>query len=150
MRLKPVALLCTLISLCLPAAARANATRSSFAHVEGGLSFSVRIAHGIVGNSGNLRDAEMGGPFSTEQSTGLLLLIGFGLIAGASLIGGKIGRSDSVEEVEHSGETAILSRPTRRFYGTRTPTMAGIPTTSKTGAAMELMQNYNLRRLSSK
>ena len=151
MRLKRIAPLCILISLFLPAAVRANFTRSSFAGVEGSLSFSASIAHRVDGNSGNLRDAEMSGPFSAEQSTGLLLLIGFGLIAGASLIGGKIGRSDSVEEVEHSGETAILSRPTRSFHAPRTPTTARMTTISKTtAAAMELMQDYNLRRLSSK
>ena len=150
MRLKQAASLCALILLCLPAAARANATRSSFAGRGEGSSNSPSIVRGVAGNSVDLRDAETGGPFTTKQSTGLLLLIGLGLIAGGSLIGRKMGRSDSVEEVENAGETAIprcqpsSSRP-------RTPTMVRIWMTSKRGtAAMERMRTQQLRQLSSK
>jgi len=110
MRLKQAASLCALILLCLPAAARANATGSCFAGRGEGSFNSARIVHRFAGNSMDLRDAETGGPLTTEQSTGLLLLIGLGLIAGASLIGGKMGRSDSTEEVENAGETAISRR----------------------------------------
>jgi hypothetical protein len=150
MRLKQAASLCALILFCLPAAARANATRSSFAGRGEGSSNSASIVHGVAGKSVDLRDAKTGGSFTTEQSTGLLLLIGLGLIAGASLISRKMGRSDSVEEVENAGETAIprcqpsSSRP-------RTPTMVRIWMTSeREQAAMERMRTKQLRQLSSK
>jgi hypothetical protein len=150
MRLKQAASLCALILLCLPAAARANAIRSSLAGRGEGSSNSASIVHGVAGNSVDLRDAETGGPFTTEQSSGLLLLIGLGLIAGASLIGGKMGRSDSAEEVENAGETAS-SRCQPSSSRPRTPTMARISMSSKRGtAAMERMRTQQLRQLSSR
>jgi hypothetical protein len=150
MRLKFLVLMCAPILLCLPAAAPANAARSFFACSAEGSSFSASITHKVGRNSADLSDAETSGPFTAEQSTELLLLIGVGLIAGASLIGVKLGRSDSVEEVENSGEAAILSKPARSFYGSSTSTMARMPTTSKRGTAdVKQMRTQPLRRLSS-
>lgn len=151
MKPKTVALLCALILLALPAVARANATSSPSAAAREGSSFSANSVHKVVGNSADLTDAEAGGPFTSEQSTELLLLLGLGLIAGASLIGGKIGRSDSIEEVESSGQAALLSRPTRGFYGPGMPSAPRIPTTStRVTAGIGRMRAQQLQHLSSK
>jgi hypothetical protein len=77
-----------------------------------------------------------------EPATGLLVLIGLGLIAGASLIGGKRVCSGAAEEGENSGDTAI--------YGPHKPTL-GISTAPKSGTpAMESMRAQQLPHLSAK
>src|SRR5215467_2844540 len=111
MRSKRAAMLCVLILSCLPAAVSAQCTESRRACARGGLSSTVAEVRAVAENSADLTRAATAGPYVTEPSTGLLLLIGLGLIAGASLIAGKISNSDSVEDVENQGETAILARP---------------------------------------
>lgn len=124
MRLKMtwVALLFTLAQLCLPAAARASGTDFRLAGEKVSLSSCATSAHRVGTNSLETIVGATAGPFETEPSTGLLLVIGLGLI-GASLIGVKMGLAGAVEEQENKGEMTIFPRPARSFYGERTPTM---------------------------
>jgi len=145
MRLRWIALLSTLILLRLPAAACANGTDFSFAVARGGLSFSTSIARRPAGTSAHLIEAVTAGSSATEPSTGLLLLIGLGLIGGASLLGLKIRHCASAEEAENTGETATLQRPAWTGHEQRTPSITRMSTKAKgRAAAMEPKQIQQL------
>ena len=147
MRLERIALLCMLILLSLSGAEPADCQNFSLAGAGGSSSFSVSIALRAVGNSTNSIETPAAGSFLTEWSTGLLLLIGLGLIGGASLIGTKITPSSSADEVENTGETAIFSRPTWSPYEPPTPSITRMSTTANRGiAAMEPMPIQQLRQ----
>jgi hypothetical protein len=118
-KMKRVALLFTAFLLFLPVAVCAGGTDSSLAG-EKGSSPCISCAGGVRGSSVNIIARATTGPFDSEPSTALLLVVGLGLIGAASLIGLKMRRAGSVEEGEDAGESAILSRPTRSFYATRT------------------------------
>ena len=121
-KMRWVALLFMLAQLCWPTAARATGTDFRLAGEKGSLSFCTTSAHRVGTDSLETIVGATAGRFETEPSTGLLLMIGLGLI-GASLIGVKMGRAGAVEEQVNKEEMAIFPRPARSFYGERTPTM---------------------------
>jgi hypothetical protein len=125
MRLKMtrVALRFMLAQLCLPAAALAGSTDFRLAGERGGPSICASSAHRMDRNSLEMIVGVSAVPFESEPSTGFLLVIGLGLIGGASLIGMKIGRDGTVNEQENAGETAISPRSARSLYGQRMPTI---------------------------
>lgn len=123
MKMKWVALFSMLAQLCLPAAARAASTDFRLPGERGSSSLCARSAHRVGRYSLKSIVGGMAGAFETEPSTGLLLVIGLGLIGGSSLIGVKMGRAGADGEQENAGETAISPRPARNFYGERTATM---------------------------
>jgi hypothetical protein len=148
MRLKWVAMLWALILLCLPPAGRAD--RADFADAGRGASFSATIGRTVVENSAGLISRATAGPFATEPSTGLLLLIGIGLIIGASLIALKMGRSDAVEEGEDPHGMTVHSSPARNFYGPSKPVIPRMSMKSKSvTASMKQVPIRRLRQLSS-
>lgn len=121
-KMRWVALLFMLAQLCWPAAARATGTDFRLAGEKGSLSFCATSAHRVGRVNLETIVGATVSPLETEPSTGLLLVVGLGLI-GASLIGVKMGRAGTVEEQENKEEMAIFPRPVRSFYGERTPTM---------------------------
>jgi hypothetical protein len=150
MKPKRVALLCALVLLCLPAVASADSTDFGFVAAGGDSHFSSCITRRAVGNRAELVVAATAGPSATEQSTGLLLLIGLGLIGGASLIDVKIRRSGSAPEAENAGETAILSRPTWSQREPRAPSSIRISIkVRKSTGAMQPMRIQQVRQASS-
>jgi len=142
MRLKRVAMLWALILLLSPAG-RAN--RAVFAHAGRGASFSAAISGTVVEHSAGLISTATAGPFATEPSTGLLLIIGIGLIGGASLIALKTGRSASVEETEDTQGMTVNSSLARNFYEQSRPVT---PRTSmKSKSAIASMNSIPIRQL---
>ena len=134
-RLKQMESLWALILLCLPAVACADNTDFSLANAGGGSSFSADIAQRVVRDRADLIVAATAGPLASEPSTGLLLLLGVGLIGAASLIGLKIKRSDAVDGVVNTGEIAIRAGTTWRHGGPRTRRIVQMSTKSRRGAA---------------
>lgn len=118
-----VVLLLMLGLLCLPIAARAAGAGIRLAGERGNPSSCAGSVLGVCGSSLGFMAGALAGFFETEPSTGLLLVIGLGLIGGSSLIGLKMGRARAVEEPENAVETAIFPRPARNLYGKRPPTM---------------------------
>lgn len=127
-RLKRMEFFWALILLCLPAMARAEGTDFSLADAGGGSSFTADIAQRVVRDRADLTAAATTGPLASEPSTGLLLLLGVGLIGAASLIRLKIERSDPVDGVENTGETAILAGTAWGHGGPRTRRIVQVAT----------------------
>ena len=148
MRAKRVALIGELILLCLPAAARANAMSATFASAGKGSSFSASIARKAVRNRAAVSFAATAASSNLEPSAGLLLLMGLGLIAGASFIGKKMPHSSSVDQAEDSVEATGQAWS---FYGPRTPTAGRLATAPKRGlTGIEAIRTQPMWRLSSK
>lgn len=134
-RPKRMELLCALILLCVPAMARAEGTDFSLADEGGGSSLSANTAQRAVRHRADLIVAATAGPLASEPSTGLLLLLGVGLIGAASLIRLKIKGSDSVDGVENTGEIAIRAGTAWKHGGPRARRIVQMSTKSKRGTA---------------
>lgn len=148
MRVKLVALIGELILLCLPAATCANAMGTTFAGAGKGSTLSASIARKGLGNHAVLIVAGTAASSNLEPSAGLLLLIGLGLIAGASFIGKKMPHSSPVDQAEDSEETTGQAWS---FYGLRAPTIGRLATVPKRGmSGIEGIRTEPMWRLSSK
>lgn len=148
LKMKRVALLFTTFLLCLPAAVRASGKDFSLAGEREISSYCTSSAGRVRENSVKIISMATAGPFETEPSTGLLFVVGLGLIGAASLISVKMKSAGSVEEGEDAGETAILSSPTRSLYATRTQTVITASTKLKRRGATEPLPIHQLQRLS--
>lgn len=138
MKLKPrpkcMELLWALILLCLPAMARAEGTDFSLADEGGGSSLSANSVQRAGRHRAELIVATAG-TIASEPSTGLLLLLGVGLIGAASLIRLKIKGSDSVDGVENTGEIAIRAGTPWKHGGRRARRIVQMSTKSRRGTA---------------
>lgn len=134
-RLKRMELLWALILLYLPAVASVEGTDFSLADAGGGSSLSADIAQRAVRHRADLIVAATAGPLVSEPSTGLLLLLGVGLIGAASLIRLKTERSDSAEGVGNTGEIAIRAGTAWKHGGPRTRRIVQMSTKSRRGTA---------------
>ncbi|HKW89270.1 MAG TPA: hypothetical protein VJN21_11000 [Candidatus Acidoferrales bacterium] len=123
LRIRWVASLLMLFLLCLPAAANAGGTGFALEGQRVSPSPCAASPRRAGGNSIGFIVGATAAPFESEPSTGLLLVIGLGLIGGASLIGAKAGRSEAAEERENADEKAIFSRPAVSLYRKPAPTM---------------------------
>lgn len=142
-RLKRMELLWALILLCLPAVARADDTDFSLVDAEGGSSLSADTAQRAVRHRADLIVAATASPLASEPSTGLLLLLGVGLIGAASLIRLKIKGSDSVDGVENTGEIAIRAGTAWKHGGPRARRIVQMSTKSRRGTAGPRFSNYS-------